>query len=76
MIFRGLNDKRIKPEHYPVEIVADIDKEVQGARGVAFATEKENALLILKENVETPTTLRALIADKKVIVASDGNAVS
>ena len=24
MIFRSLSDKRIKPEHYPIEIVSDI----------------------------------------------------
>ena len=60
MIFRSLSDKRIKPEHYPIEIVVDINAEVKGDRGVAFAT---------------PTALKALIADKKVIIASDGNAL-
>lgn len=75
MIFRSLSDKRIKPELYPIEIVSDINSEVSGVRGVAFATEKENALLILSDNVETPTALKALIADKKVIIASDGNAI-
>ena len=75
MIFRSLSDKRIKPEHYPIEIVSDINAEVSGDRGVAFATEKENALLILSEKIETPTALKALIADKEVISASDGNAI-
>lgn len=75
MIFRSLSDKRIKPELYPIEIVSDINSEVSGVRGVAFATEKENALLILSDNIETPTALKALIADKKVIIASDGNAI-
>lgn len=75
MIFRSLSDKRIKPEHYPIEIVKDIEAEVMGERGVAFATEKENALIILTQKVENPTSLKQLIAENKVIIASDGNAI-
>lgn len=46
-----------------------------GERGVAFATEKENALIILTQKVENPTSLKQLITENKVIIASDGNAI-
>ncbi|MCI5968174.1 hypothetical protein [Helicobacter sp.] len=74
MLFRSLVDKRIKPEHYPFEIVSSIEQEVSGVRGVGFVTEKENALLILTQEVKN-VKLKDLIAQNKVIIASDGNAL-
>ena len=75
MIFRSLSDKRLKQEHYPLEIVENANAQVKGIKGTPFVTKSEKAFVVLSENIDVETSLLDLIKQDKAIVISDGNAL-
>lgn len=75
MIFRSLNDERLKLQHYPLEVVENVNTEVIGVVGTPFILKEEEAFVVLLEKIETPTILRELINNKKALVINDGKGI-